>query len=216
MAEQLAGTAVIRVRLAISPEDRAILGGGAGRIPGAVGGGMGGGGGGGGSRGGLTVGGRVGISSGPAGVTTRGGGILGGGGMLGAAIALAYASPIGAPIMDAGRGLVNRSQQIGRDLSESLGIGAFARNGTIPQQATDATVQQLGAAASYATEEQIKALGEINKQLATLNVEGENKVRATLGQQRLEELGERLLQVLNNIAKLLGLGGASSPRPGIG
>ena len=136
--------------------------------------------------------------------------------MLGAAIALAYASPMGAPIMDAGRGLVNRSQQIGRDISESFGFGAFARNGTIPQQSTDATVQQLGAAANYATEEQIKALGEINKQLATLNVEGENKVRATLGQQRLEELGERLLNVLNNIAKLLGLGGASSPRPGIG
>jgi hypothetical protein len=212
MAEQLAGTAVIRVKLAISPEDRAILSGGAVRIPGAPGGGRipgvpGGGGVPGIPGGGMGPGGR--------GTTTRGGGIIGGG-MIGAAIALAYASPLGAPIMDAGRGVVNRSQQIGRDLSETLGVGGWARRGNIPGMATDATVNQLGEAANYATDEQIKALGAINEQLATLKVEGENKVRGVLGQERLEGILEKLSAVLDKLANFLGVGGKSSPRPGIG
>ena len=212
MAEQTAGTAVIRVRLQISPEDRAILGGGNVRIPGGGGGGVPGVPG---SGGGRIPGGALPGRGGP-GVTTRGGGMMGGG-LLAGAIALAYASPLGAPVMDFGGGLLNYSKSAGRNISELTGAAGFNRQSKVSGAAVDATVGQLGVAGAAASPDQIRQLNALNQAMEQMKVDAEAKVRGTLSQEWANETVGKILNGLNAIQKAInGTGGSAGLGAGIG
>ena len=201
MAEQLAGTAIIRLKLALSPQDRALLDGlgvGPGRVPG--------GGGSGGAGGGFAPGGRAPIVPGGRGGPSmlsglgRGGGMAGAAGLVGALIAASpVASFLAQPVGDAIGGFNKRFRNAGTDVSEALGLAGYAREADIAPRAADRTVAQLGIAAKYATEAQIKSLYGLNSQMATAEVEAENRVRETIGSKRVEAFIERITNALEKI-----------------
>lgn len=218
MAEQLAGTATIRIRLQISPEDRAILGGGGGRIVGGAGGYASAASTGRGAAPGSTA---VGGGGGAPGMTSRGGGILSSlknAGMVAAAIALAQGTPGGAIATNAAAGAFDRAKSFSNDVMEQTGIGAWHRAGTRGQRATDALIAQLGPAAAQgagATDEQIKLLYRMAEAMEALKDEGENRIRGVTGAVRLDDIGEKLLSVLSKIERFFG-GSQAPTRVGIG
>lgn len=214
MAEQLAGTAVIKIKLSVSPEDRAILAGGAGRIPGGGGGFIPGGGGGGG--GGRYIPGMAPGGGGAPGSTSRGGGILStlkGAGLVAAGLAVAQGTPIGAIATSAVAGSFDRLKSFSTDVMEQTGIGAWARAGTRGQRSTQALIAQLGAAAAPgagASDEQIKLLYRMTEAMEALKDEGENRIRSVTGEQRIMDLGERLYTELAKLVRFVT--GSSTPK----
>ena len=131
----------------------------------------------------------------------RGGGLGGAAGLVGALIAASpVASFLAQPVGDALGGFNKRFRNAGTDVSEALGLAGYAREADIAPRAADRTVAQLGIAAKYATEAQIKALYGLNSQMATAEVEAETRVRQTIGVERLAAFAQQLLDVLKVIA----------------
>ncbi len=179
------------------------VGGGGGTVPHGVGA-FGGGGGGGAPGGGFLQGALGGMSAGGMAL-----GLVGG---AAAAVGGAFLAP-GA--LDIAKGVFGRVGQAGSDVAESLGLGAFARGADVPHKTADATVSMLKYAGASMSSEQIKAVGAMNRGLAELETASENKVRETLGTERVTDFFERMVNVLESIdRKTPATNGMSQPNIG--
>jgi hypothetical protein len=195
------GEAVIKIRLEGVQQARAelaTLGVGGGGVPvpgGAPGGGA--------LVPGIAPGGPGGAASAAAG---------GGGGFLSSIMGFAASNPLGAAALAAGGafvapivgdavgGVFGRLKQAGTDVAESLGLGAWNRRGDAPGKAADRTVQQLGIAGNFMSNEQILAVNRTNRMLVDLETEGENRVRGAIGTKRTEDFFEGISRSLEKIA----------------
>jgi hypothetical protein len=185
MAEQLAGTATIRLKLQLTPQDKAVLdglGAGPGRAAGA------------GGRDFLTSpsGRAPTVPGGRGGPSLLSGMTLGRLGALG--VGAAFAAPL---IGDAASVVGGTFGGYGRLASEALGLGGLARNARVPEGATRATVGQLGIAGAYASPDQIRALREVNRRMLQMEADAETKIRGAVGGDTAKNINDLMRQALD-------------------
>lgn len=175
MAEQTAGTAVIRIRLDTAGASKELDG-----LFRPRGGGAGGG-----SVPGLAPGG------GPPNVSSTGragGGVLSGLNLTrlaGFGVGAAFAAPI---VGDAASFVGSTVGGYGRLASEAMGLGGMARSARVPEQATRDTISQLGAAGMFASPDQIRALRDVNKRMRDLEADAETRIRASVGGDQAKDI----------------------------
>jgi len=128
------------------------------------------------------------------------GGGLGIGRMLGMAGGLGLGAAFGGGDLAAGVG--GLAAGFGSVFSESRGFAAFRRGVAVPGQAARNTVDQLGIAGQYASEQQIRAMFEFNQNLGNMGADAEKRVRGVLGKDIAksyeEQVGELVKLILAN------------------